>query len=151
VNISLFLSAQIKLLNMKRNIFILVIFSVFSLTSFAQQGKGQKNNPAGTWKFEAPYAPEGYTTGTIIVGNEEKRTTATMSFTGNEYKIPGEDVKAVKDSIFFSVYLQGQDVKVMLKMDTEIKMSGKAVYSEGEVPLTLNKVSVSASDAEAKK
>jgi hypothetical protein len=134
---------------MKRNIFIFVILSVFSLTSFAQQSKGQKNNPAGTWKFEAPYAPEGYTSGTIIVGNEEKKATAAMSFTGNEFKIPGENVKAVKDSLLFSVYIQGQDVKVMLKMDTEIKMSGKAVYSEGEVPLTLSKVSES--DAEVKK
>jgi len=134
---------------MKRNIFIFVIISVFSLTSFAQQGKGQKINPAGNWKFEAPYAQEGYTSGTIIVGNAEQKTTVTISFTGNEFKIPGEDVKVAKDSVFFSVYLQGQIVKVLLKMDTEIKMSGKAVYSEGEVPLTLSKVS--ASDAEVKK
>jgi hypothetical protein len=134
---------------MKKVIFIFVVISVFSLTSFAQQSKGQKNNPAGTWKFEAPYAPEGYTSGTINLGNAEQKPTATMSFTGNEFKIPGEDVKAVKDSVFFSVYLQGQDVKVMLKMETEIKMTGKAVYSEGEVPLTLNKVS--ASDTEVKK
>lgn len=134
---------------MKRILFICVVIFVFTLTSFAQQNKGQKNNPAGNWKFEAPYAPEGYTTGTIIVGNEEQKTTATMSFTGNEFKIPGENVKAIKDSLLFSVYIQGQDVKVMLKMDTELKMSGKAVYSEGEVPLTLSKVS--ASDSEVKK
>jgi hypothetical protein len=134
---------------MKRIIFIIIVICVYTLTSFAQQSKGQKNNSVGTWKFEAPYAPEGYTSGTIIVGNEEQKPTATMSFTGNEYKIPGENVKAVKDSLLFSVYIQGQDVKVMLKMDTEIKMSGKAVYSEGEVPLALNKVL--ASDAEEKK
>ena len=134
---------------MKRIIFIFIVIFVYTLTSFAQQSKGQKNNSVGTWKFEAPYAPEGYTSGTIIVGNEEQKPTATMSFTGNEFKIPGENVKVVKDSILFSVYIQGQDVKVMLKMDTEIKMSGKAVYSEGEVPLALNKVL--ASDAEVKK
>lgn len=134
---------------MKKIIFIFGVIFVFTLTSFAQQSKGQKNNSVGTWKFEAPYAPEGYTSGTIIVGNEEQKPTATMSFTGNEFKIPGENVKAVKDSLLFSVYIQGQDVKVMLKMDTEIKMSGKAVYSEGEVPLALSKVS--ASDAEVKK
>ena len=134
---------------MKRIFFIFIVIFVFTLTFFAQQSKGQKNNSVGTWKFEAPYAPEGYTSGTIIVGNEEQKPTATMSFTGNEFKITGENVKAVKDSILFSVYIQGQDVKVMLKMDTEIKMSGKAVYSEGEVPLALNKVL--ASDAEEKK
>ena len=134
---------------MKRIIIIFVVIFVFTLTSIAQQSNGQKNNSVGTWKFEAPYAPEGYTSGTIIVGNEEQKPSATMSFTGNEFKIPGDNVKALKDSILFSVYIQGQDVKVMLKMDTEIKMSGKAVYSEGEVPLALNKVL--ASDAEVKK
>jgi hypothetical protein len=133
---------------MKRSILIFVIIFVFSFSSFAQQGAGQKNNPVGKWQFEAPYAPEGYTTGTIIVGKAEQKTTATMSFTGSDYKIPGEDVKAVKDSVLFSVYVQGQDVKVMLKMESEIKMSGKAVYSEGEVPITLNKVT--ASDTEVK-
>ena len=36
--------------------------------------------------------------------------------------------------------MEGQDIKVMLKIENETKMSGKAVYSEGEVPLTLTKV-----------
>jgi len=63
-----------------------------------------------------------------------------MAFAGSEYKLPGENVKAVNDSILFSIYMEGQDIKVMLKIENETKMSGKAVYSEGEVPLTLTKV-----------
>ena len=113
------------------------------------QNNQVKNNPVGTWKFAAPYAPEGYTSGTIIVGFAEEKHTATMSFTGNEYKLPGEKVKAVNDSILFSVYLEGQDIKVLLKMVSDTNMTGKAVYSEGEVPLTLTKML--ASDAEIKK
>ena len=133
---------------MKRIIFIFVVIFVFTLTSIAQQSNGQKNNSVGTWKFEAPYAPEGYTSGTIIVGNEEQKPSATMSFTGNEFKIPGDNVKALKDSILFSVYIQGQDVKVMLKIENDTIMSGKAVYLEGEIPITLTKTT--ASEAEVK-
>jgi hypothetical protein len=129
---------------------ILIILSIiFSLPILMAQNNQVKNNPVGTWKFAAPYAPEGYTSGTIIVGFAEEKHTATMSFTGNEYKLPGEKVKAVNDSILFSVYLEGQDIKVLLKMVSDTNMTGKAVYSEGEVPLTLTKML--ASDAEIKK
>ena len=113
------------------------------------QNNQVKNNPVGTWKFAAPYAPEGYTSGTIVVGFAEKKHTATMSFTGSENILSGEKVTAANDSVLFSVFLEGQDIKVMLKMENDSNMTGKAVYSEGEVPLTLTKML--ASDAEVKK
>jgi hypothetical protein len=125
---------------MKKNLFAFIVISIFIVTATAQSGNTHKNNPLGTWKFDAPYAPEGYTTGTIVVGFAEQKTTTTMSFSGSEYKLPGENVKTPNDSIMFSIYLEGQDIKVVLKMETETKMTGKAVYSEGEVPLILNKV-----------
>jgi hypothetical protein len=40
----------------------------------------------------------------------------------------------------FSIYVQGEIVNVNLKLEDALKMSGKAVYSEGSVPLTLTKV-----------
>jgi hypothetical protein len=125
---------------MKKNLFVLIVISFIVVTTSAQQANNQKNNPVGTWKFEAPYAPEGYTSGTIVVGLEDQKHTTSMAFAGSEYKLPGENVKAVNDSILFSIYMEGQDIKVMLKIENETKMSGKAVYSEGEVPLTLTKV-----------
>jgi hypothetical protein len=36
--------------------------------------------------------------------------------------------------------VEGNTVAVTLKSEDQTKMSGKAVYSEGEVPLTLTKV-----------
>jgi hypothetical protein len=132
---------------MKNRILTLIIVSFLCVMAVSGQNQ-TKNNPLGTWKFEAPYAPEGYTSGTIVVGLADQKHTTTMSFTGSEYKLPGEQVKAVKDSVLFSIYLEGQDIKVMLKMESETKMTGKAVYSEGEVPLTLTKML--ASEAEVK-
>src|SRR5665811_122376 len=119
---------------MKNRILFLMLVSFLCFITVSAQNT-PKNNPVGTWKFDAPYAPEGYTTGTIVVGFAEQKHTTTMSFTGSEYKLPGENVKTPNDSIMFSVFLEGQDIKVVLKMETETKMSGKAVYSEGEVPL----------------
>lgn len=121
---------------MKNKIVTLILISFLSVIVACAQNNS-KNNPAGTWKFDAPYAPEGYNSGTIIVALAEQNPTTTMSFTGTDFKIPGENVKAVKDSVLFTVYVQGEDVKVMLKIENDSIMSGKAVYSEGEVPLTL--------------
>jgi hypothetical protein len=125
---------------MKKILYTLIIISLFTVSAVAQQGNKQNGKAIGTWKFDATYAPEGYQSGTIVVGVEEKKPVATMSFTGNEYKIPGEKVKTDNDSVNFSIYLEGQDIRVLLKVENETKMSGKAVYSEGEVPLVLTKV-----------
>ena len=124
---------------MKNKILVFLVISIITVLTVNGQNNVKKSNPVGTWKFEAPYAPEGYSSGTISVGLEEKKHTTTMSFTGNDYKIPGEKVLVTNDSILFSVYVEGQDIKVFLKIEDETKMSGKAVYSEGEVPLTLTK------------
>ena len=124
---------------MKNRILTLMLVSFLAVIAVNGQNIAKKN-PVGTWKFEAAYAPEGYTSGTIVVGLAEQKHTTTMSFTGSEYVLPGEKVKAVNDSVLFSIYLEGQDVKVMLKMVNDTNMTGKAVYSEGEVPLILTKV-----------
>jgi hypothetical protein len=124
---------------MKKGI-VIVMFIVFSLPVLTAQNNQVKNNPVGTWKFEAPYAPEGYASGTIVVGLTDQKHTVTMLFTGSENKLAGEKVKAVNDSVLFSIYLEAGDVKVMLKIESDTIMSGKAVYSEGEVPLTLTRI-----------
>jgi hypothetical protein len=123
---------------MKNRILTLIIISFFTVTGVSGQTV-KKSQSAGTWKFDAPYAPEGYSSGTIVIGSAEKKDTATMSFGTGEYKLGGENVKFVNDSVMFSIFLEGQDIKVMLKVNNDTLMSGKAVYSEGEVPLTLTK------------
>ena len=132
---------------MKNRILTAILIS-FLFVIAANGQKTAKITPIGTWKFEAPYAPEGYSQGTIVVGLADQKTTTTMSFSGSEIKLQGEDVTAVKDSVKFSVYLEGQDIKVMLKVVSDTNMTGKAVYSEGEVPLALSRVL--ASEAEVK-
>ena len=118
---------------------VIVMFIVFNLPFLAGQNNQVKNNPVGTWKFEAPYAPEGFKSGTIVVGFKDQKHTTAMSFTGSDSIMAGEKVRALNDSLLFSIYLDGQDIKILLKMENESNMSGKAVHSEGEVPLTLTR------------
>jgi hypothetical protein len=124
---------------MKNRILTLMFVSFLTVLSVSGQNI-IKNNPIGTWKFDAPYAPEGYNSGTIVVGFTNMKHTTTMAFSGSEFKYDGENVKAVNDSVLFSIFLQGEDIKVLLKIESDTNMTGKAIYSEGEVPLALSKV-----------
>jgi hypothetical protein len=60
-------------------------------------------------------------------------------FTGNEGKLSGEKVKFENDTLAFSVYIENENVGIKLKLNDKTKMSGKAVYSGGEVLLTLTR------------
>jgi len=124
---------------MKRRILSILIIIVLGVTASLAQTSQKKLNPVGNWKFEAPTAPEGYSSGVISVSIVEKKHAASISFTGSGYKIPGEKVKLTGDSLLFTVYLESETVKMFLRMTPDDKMSGKAVYSEGVVPLTLTK------------
>lgn len=119
---------------------ILIVLSVIlfipALNSQTNQGK---KDPMGTWKFEAPYAPEEYNSGTLTIGMAEKLYTATMSFKGSDYKLKGEKVKVEKDTITFIIYLENENINITIQIESDKKMAGKAVYSGGDVPFTLTK------------
>lgn len=120
---------------MKNKFLSILVISILTILTVNGQDNSKKMNPIGSWNFEAPYSPEGYNSGTILVGSDS----TTMSFAGNENKLYGDKVKISNDSVSFSLYLEGEDIRVMLKMESDTSMSGKAVYSQGEVPITLKK------------
>ncbi len=117
--------------------FILIL--LISISAVLAQTTGKKNDPVGKWKFEAPYAPVEFASGIIEVTFAENKYSTTISFTGSDYKIPGENNRFEKETYLFSVYIEGEYVSISLKMENGNKMSGKAVYSEGEIPVALTR------------
>jgi hypothetical protein len=124
---------------MKKLTILFITLISISISLSAQQGPGSKTDPAGTWRFTAPYAPEGYQSGTINIAMAEQKYTASMAFTGVEYNFTGSNVKLEKDVLTFSISVESESVFVTLKQEEPIKMTGTAVYSGGSVPLTLTK------------
>lgn len=122
---------------MKKMIMAFTTVLLFPVMIFAQQV--QKKDPVGVWKFDLPSAPEGYKSGTLNVGFADKKYSANMFFPEYSLKIPGEKVSFVKDSLLFTMYAEGQPVTILLKMTEPLKMQGKALYSEGEIPLSMIK------------
>ena len=111
---------------------ISMILGVFTLSSFT----AGKYDPVGKWKFSAPDAPYGYEAGTIEVKKADDKYTATIMFEDFDYKFEGEKVKFADDKLSLSLYLDGEDIYLVMKFTDKDKLSGKAIYSEGELPLT---------------
>jgi len=122
-----------------RKIITLFVILLLSASAISAQSSRDKKAVTGKWKFDAPYAPEGYTSGTIELTFAENKYSTSLSFTGSDYKIPGEKTKVENDSVTFVVYVESEQVEIFLKLENESKMAGKAVYSQGEIPLTLTK------------
>ena len=122
-----------------KKLFSFALLLIFSISLINAQTTKTKKDPAGDWKFEAPYAPEGYNTGKITVGFAEKKYTAVIIMTGSDYKINGENVKFENDTLTFSVNIEGETVGVKMKMEDTVKMTGAATSSQGEIPLTATK------------
>jgi hypothetical protein len=112
---------------------------LFSVSIISAQPSKSKIDPVGKWKFEAPFAPEGFTSGIIDLSFADNKYSSAISFTGGDYIIPGDKTKVENDSVTFVVVVEGNEVTVSLKAENDVKMAGKAVYFQGEIPLTLTK------------
>jgi hypothetical protein len=123
---------------MKYKIFSIALIILLSAGITGAQTSTKKNSPEGSWKFEAPTAPEGYSSGKINISNSDKKYSVTIAFT-EDYKISGEQVKFENNILSATVYVEGENVRISLKMDSEFKMTGTADYSQGQIPLTLTR------------
>lgn len=96
-------------------------------------------NPVGKWKFSAPDAPYPYGTGLLEVKMDEEDVGVTISFEDVEYKLYGESVKFEENVLAFSLFIDGTDISLSMKFIDKDKLSGKAVYYDGAIPLTANR------------
>ena len=127
---------------MKKGIFTLLLFAFCAIFTATGQTNSKNATHTGKWKFEAPYAPEGFNTGTIDIKLAEEKYSTSISFPTSGYSLTGEKAKVDKDTLTFTVYVEGQEVIIHLKPDNDNKMTGKAVTYDGEIPLTLTRQEV---------
>lgn len=121
---------------MKR-LFPFVLTILLFVSALTVTGQQTGNDAVGTWKFEAPYAPEGYNSGIILVSNTDNKLTASIGLTGSDYKFPGQKVRFENGQLLFSVYIEDAEISIILKMESNAKMSGNAMTPDGPIPVTL--------------
>jgi len=118
----------------KKSAFFLSLMIILGFISIIALSATVKD-PVGKWKFTAPGAPYGYEQGLIEIVKDIDEYKATLSFTGMDYKFELEKVKFEQEKLSFILYLEGQDIYIMMSFSEDDKLSGKAIYSEGEVAL----------------
>lgn len=129
---------------MKNNIKQLVLAGLFILCFpffiNAQMGRANRESSmieetyTGKWKFEAPNAPEGSTKGDI----EIKPDAVIMTF-DEAIDFPSNWVKFRNDSIIYQTAFDAATVVFSLKIIDRNKMTGKAVWEDGETEFILTK------------
>ncbi|MDT8402274.1 MAG: hypothetical protein RQ743_11315 [Bacteroidales bacterium] len=121
---------------MKKNIAAMLtsvlILSLISLNLMSSPVK----DPVGKWKYTAPGAPYGYDQGIIEISKDADEYMATLSFTGMSYKYNLEKIKYEEDKLSFGLYLDGEDIIVVMTLSEDDKLSGKAMYSQGEISIS---------------
>jgi hypothetical protein len=123
---------------MKKSLFTLILIVIhlnLALSQYKEAGK----DPAGQWKFSAPYAPEGFNTGTMSIGFTEQKYSVSMAFTGGDYSFTGEDIKFRNDSLLFSIYIEDAVIDLGFKMENGSKMTGSASTPDGPIPVNVER------------
>lgn len=111
----------------------------FTVTALPFNGI-QNNNPVGDWKFSVTDSPDPYySIGTLYILSSENKYSVAILFSRSNYEIIGQKVKFENNTLTFTTYIQGEQVVVTGKMTGPDKIDGKAVYSQGEVKVTLTK------------
>lgn len=122
---------------MKNKITTLIVLVLISFMSASGQKPAPADDPSGKWKFEAISAPEGFTSGSLDISFAGNVYKVSLAFTGSDYKLDGDRAVLEDGAFMFVIYLQGQEITIILKMAGPDKMNGLAIHPEGEVPLTL--------------
>ncbi|MBS0011669.1 MAG: hypothetical protein KFF49_09690 [Bacteroidales bacterium] len=108
---------------------LILILGLISLNAMSSAVK----DPVGKWKFSAPGAPYGYDQGIIDITKDADELKASISFAGMDYRFTLEKLKFEEEKISFSLYLEGENIYVLMSFSEDDKISGKALYSEGEI------------------
>ena len=120
---------------------LLIIISVFFLAlPLVSVYSAAPDDPSGKWNFTASSAPYGYDKGVIEINEARDGYKASISFDGLDYSFDLEKVMFRENKLTCSLFIEGEDISIVLSYDEkEDKLSGKAIYSQGEVPLSANR------------
>ena len=112
---------------------VLILMLAGFMRSFTAQAQTE-TKLTGTWRCEAVAAPEGYTLSIMEISEDSVFTT----FAGDSYRYGSTLIKFDNDSLVFII--DGLDAKCDLKVEDASKMTGQAVWPDGQSPLVLTRI-----------
>ena len=118
---------------------IIVLFTTICLTFIVLNGQTTKKiaEPTGKWRFETPYASEGYQKGQVEIRKSAEIYSAAISFADTVYKLYANNVKYAAGVVDFVLYIEGQPINISLSYTHPDTLKGRAFTPEGEMPMVL--------------
>ncbi len=110
-----------------------VMFSAFTTDISSSKYK----HIVGVWEYVSPDAPYGYSEGDIIFTVEAGVLKGVLDIQG--YKMDLEDVKSNKNTVTFSLYVEGEDIEAEMKISGKV-FEGTATFSQGALPFEGKKI-----------
>jgi|WetSurMetagenome_2_1015567.scaffolds.fasta_scaffold616001_1 hypothetical protein len=122
-----------------KKIFLLLLMALLAIGSVSAQKSKQKNDIAGKWLYEAPSAPEVYTSGTLEIVSADNKYAVAFAAAGSENKLLAENVIVTNDSLKFNLFMGDETIVVRIKIIDKSKMTGLATTPTGDIPMYLYK------------
>ena len=120
-----------------KNLWMFIAATILIVGSIDVNAKGVDKNILGTWTFEIKEAPYEYQRGKTTFYQADTLTKVKIVF---DYEtLQGSKLKIEGDKVSFDVEVQGEVVKVALKLENEV-LSGKAATSQGELPVVMKRI-----------
>lgn len=118
---------------------IIVLFTTVCLTITVLNGQTTNKmvEPTGRWRFETPYASEGYQRGQIEIKKTAEIYSAAITFADTVYKLYASNVKYAAGVVDFVLYIEGQPINISLNYAHQDTLKGRAYTPEGEMPMIL--------------
>ncbi|WP_372950309.1 hypothetical protein [Mariniphaga sp.] len=119
---------------------ILIVLSLaFLATSFLHATAMPAIKSAlGEWKFESPYAPDGYNKGSIIISEKEGVLAGEIKFADGT-KVELKDVKFEENILKFGINVEYNYIPIKATIEGN-KMKGTANTPDGDLPFEATKV-----------
>ena len=114
------------------------MIALFAATTLWANAPADKKDFVGDWKFTSQYAPEGYQTGTFVIGEKEGALTGEIRF-AEGYTVPMKNMVVTDGVLKFSISVDYNDVPITATVEGD-KLKGKASSPDGDLPFEAVKV-----------
>ena len=118
---------------------IILIIMVLVCGSLSAQKSRVRYNPKGKWNFENSAAPPGYSKGIVKIEHAKKKYSVTFSFSENGENYQAEDVVFKKDSLQFSLNVQGMAMACRAKFEDKDNIKGETYVMGTSVPFIITR------------
>ncbi len=121
-----------------KKLVLVVLVAICSSIGFANPVSAINDNLKGSWQYKVPSAPYEYSSGQIIIAEQEGKMAITVNFSDGS-QLKGQDVKIEDNSFSFTVLIESETIKVSGKLENG-KINGKVDSSQGIMNFTAEQV-----------